>query len=134
MVKAGLEGRVHVESAGMGDWHVGNEADQRARESGQRRGYQLDQRAQQFTADFFDRFDVVVAMDRSNRAALRDLARDEGQRRKVHLLRDFDPGSPPGSDVPDPYYGGPEGFEQVLDLCEAACAGLVSRIVKGTLP
>jgi len=134
VAKAGLEARVHVESAGMGDWHVGSEADARARASGERRGYALDRLAQQFTPEFFDRFDIVIALDRSNRAALRDLAADDGQRRKVHLLRDFDPGSPPGTDVPDPYYGGPEGFEQVLDLCEAACAGLLARLVKGTLP
>jgi dipeptidyl aminopeptidase/acylaminoacyl peptidase/protein-tyrosine-phosphatase len=131
---AALAARVHVESAGTGDWHVGREADERARESGLRRGYALDRTAQQFTPEFFDRFDLVIAMDRSNRATLRDLAPDDRQRRKVHLLRDFDPGSPPGSDVIDPYYGGPEGFEQVLDMCEAACAGLLDRLFKGQLP
>ena len=126
----GLSARIHVESAGTGSWHVGDLADARARVAALARGYSLDRRAQQFTRRFFDRFDYVLAADEDNREHLSRLAPDENAATKIHLLRDFDAASPKGSDVPDPYYGGPEGFEQVLDICEAACRGLLEHLVR----
>ena len=86
--------------------------------------------ARQVRPEDFDRFDLLVAMDRDNLANLRRLAPDEQAARKARLLREFDPGSAgaPDLDVPDPYYGGADGFDHVLDLVEAACAGLLARL------
>ena len=121
MVEArGLADRIRIESAGTGSWHVGDRADPRSRKAAGVRGYALEGRAQQFTRRFFDRFDYVLVADSDNRDHLLRLASDDAARSKVHLLRDFDPASPKGSDVPDPYYGGTAGFEQVLDMIEEA--------------
>jgi protein-tyrosine phosphatase len=126
----GLSGRIHIESAGTGSWHVGDLADSRARTAAHARGYTLDKRAQQFTRRFFERFDHVLVADADNRDHLERLAPDESARLKIHLLRDFDAGSPKGSDVPDPYYGGTDGFERVLDICEASCRGLLEHLLR----
>ena len=128
--RRGLAGCIFIESAGTGSWHVGQRADARSRAAGSARGYALDRRAQQFTRRFFDRFDYVLVADDDNRAHLARLAPDEAAANKIHMLRDFDPASPKGSDVPDPYYGGPEGFELVIDVCEAACAGLLEHLAR----
>jgi low molecular weight protein-tyrosine phosphatase len=126
----GLSNRIHIESAGTGSWHVGQRADARSRTAGSARGYSLDRRAQQFTHRFFDRFDYVLVADDDNRAHLEGLAPNEIAARKIHMLRDFDETSPKGSEVPDPYYGGPEDFEIVIDVCEAACRGLLDHLVR----
>jgi len=124
----GLAQAVSVESAGTGDWHVGQRPDARAMETARRRGFALPGRAQQFSRAHFASFDYVIAMDRSNRAALLAMAEDEETRAKISLLRDFDPGSPAEAEVPDPYYGGPDGFEKVFDICEASCRGLLTHL------
>jgi protein-tyrosine phosphatase len=126
--KRGWTERFVIESAGTGDWHVGELADARARAAARQRGYRLDRRAQHFTESSFARFDYVLAADRDNRRHLDRIAPDDAARGKIHLLRDFDAVSPKGSDVPDPYYGGAEGFEHVLDICEAACRGLLLHL------
>jgi protein-tyrosine phosphatase len=125
----GLEDRVSIESAGTGDWHVGHQRDKRSRAVGQARGTPLDGHARQFIARDFDRYDMVIAMDRSNRDELLRMAPDPEARAKVSMLRAFEPGAPPDADVPDPYYGGPRGFEEVFDICEAACRGLLGHLV-----
>ena len=125
---AGLDGHIQIESAGTGDWHVGEPRDRRSSEVGHRRGSPLGGRARQFVASDFDRLDHVLAMDGRNLATLRELALDDGARAKVRLLRSFDPKSPADADVPDPYYGGPQGFDRVFDICEAACRGLLAEI------
>ena len=126
--KEGLAERIAVESAGTGDWHVGDPRDRRSRAVGAARGIPLEGTAQQFTSEDFDRFDHVLAMDRSNRDELLRLARDEKDKAKVRLLRSFDPKAPRDAEVPDPYYGGPRGFEDVFDMCEAACRGLIEHL------
>jgi protein-tyrosine phosphatase len=126
--RAGLGDRIAVESAGTGDWHVGAARDRRSRAVGAARGIPLEGEAQQFTRPDFDRFDHVLAMDRANRDELMRLARDDRDRAKVRLLRSFDPGAPPDAEVPDPYYGGPGGFEEVFDICERACRGLLEHL------
>jgi protein-tyrosine phosphatase len=126
--EAGLAARIHVESAGSGAWHLDEPADPRARAAAQARGVSLDGRAQQFTADDFARFDYVLSMDKRVRAALDALARTPDQRRRVHNFRDFDAGSPTSAEVPDPYYGGADGFERVFDICDAACRGLLAHM------
>ncbi len=123
-----LDREIAVDSAGTGDYHVGEPPDSRSAAAARGRGVILKGRAVQFTAADFDRFDAVLAMDRRNEESLLALARDDADRAKVHLLRDFDPASPEGSEVPDPYYGGEKGFETVLDVCEAACRGLLEHL------
>jgi protein-tyrosine phosphatase len=123
-----LAGGIDIESAGTGDWHVGHPRDRRSQAVGQARGIPLTGRAQQFTAASFDRYDHVIAMDRANRDELLQMARDDGDRAKVSLLRAFDERAPRDAEVPDPYYGGPGGFEQVFDICEAACRGLLAHL------
>ena len=126
--RAGLDGDIQIDSAGTGEWHVGEPRDRRSSEVGQRRGIPLGGRARQFVASDFARFDRVLAMDGQNLSALRDLAPDDAARAKVRLLRSYDPKSPADADVPDPYYGGPQGFDRVFDICEAACQGLLAEI------
>jgi protein-tyrosine phosphatase len=125
----GLEDRVGLDSAGTGDWHAGDPPDARATAAAQARGVTLAGAARQIGAADFDDYDLVLAADRSN---LRDLEAvvPAGARAKLHLLREFDPASARAGDldVPDPYYGGEDGFEHVLDLVEAACRGLLDTL------
>ena len=115
-----------VDSAGTGEWHVGHRADARAIEAAARRGIPIKSIARQFAPSDFEQFDYVVAMDRSNRSDLLRLASDDAGISKVHLLRNFDPNSPPESDVPDPYLEG--GFDAVFDICQAACEAFLEHI------
>jgi protein-tyrosine phosphatase len=126
--REGLADRVVVDSAGLGDWHVGGPRDSRSLKVGRRRGITLDGVARQFSAEDFARFDYVLAMDQQNRKGLLALAPDDEARAKVHLLRSFDAAAPPGAEVPDPYYGGPRGFDEVFDICDAACRGLLEHL------
>lgn len=126
--QAGLEHAIAVDSAGTGAWHVGEAPDRRSQVVGKRRGIPLGGQARQFKSADFSRFDYVLAIDRDIQAELADLAPSPEARAKIHLLRAFDPASPRDADVPDPYYGGPEGFEHVFDLCEAACRGLLDHL------
>jgi protein-tyrosine phosphatase len=123
-----LEGAVHIESAGTGDWHVGEPRDRRSQATGAARGIPLWGRAQQFTAADFARFDYVLAMDSANRDNLLKMAPDAEARAKVTMLRAYEPGAvgENAADVPDPYYGGAHGFEDVFDICQAACAGFLA--------
>jgi protein-tyrosine phosphatase len=125
---AGLSDRIAVDSAGTAAYHVGEAADARARSAGRQRGYTLNGRARQFARADFDRFDYVLAMDEDNRRALLKLAPSAAAKSKVRLLRSFDATAPDGAEVPDPYYGGPRGFDEVIDICERACRGLLTRI------
>src|SRR5581483_3589095 len=128
--QAGLTDRISVESAGTGDWHVGHPRDRRSRSVGEARGIPLTGVARQFTAADFDDYDHVLAMDRSNRDDLLAMGRDARDRAKVRLLRSFDPSAPPDAEVPDPYYGGPRGFDEVFDICERACRGLLAQLTR----
>jgi protein-tyrosine phosphatase len=121
--KEGVE--VEVRSAGIGDWHVGAPPDERSQHHARGRGYDLSaQRARQVAPSDFEEFDLIVAMDRGHLSALERMA-PARKRSKVRMLV-------PGRDVPDPYYGGPEGFEKVLDLVEEACARLLQELSKPT--
>jgi protein-tyrosine phosphatase len=127
---AGLEQAVEIESAGTGDWHVGKPPDERATVAAARRGVELGGAARTVEAADFERFDLLVAMDRDNRAELERRAPSVAARERIVLLREFDPEAVAADEleVPDPYYGGPDGFEHVLDVVERACRGLLDHV------
>ena len=125
---AGLAGAVEVDSAGTAGYHSGDPPDARARAAGRRFGVEVGGRARQFKRADFERFDYVLAMDRANFDDLIELTGDEGARQKLFLLRSFDPESPEGASVPDPYYGDDEDFDDVVRICLAACAPLLQRL------
>jgi protein-tyrosine phosphatase len=131
--EAGLEGSIELDSAGTGAWHVGSPPDARAVAAARDRGIALEGFARQVRPEDFDDFDLLLAMDRSNLRELRQLADGESGKAKVRLLREFDPASAGDQDleVPDPYYGAAGGFDEVLDLVQGACAGLLARIGGG---
>jgi protein-tyrosine phosphatase len=117
--KAGLD--LRIESAGLGDWHVGQPPDERAQHHAKGRGYDLSaQRARQVRLRDFDDFDLILAMDRGHLRALQRMAPPE-HRAKLRLFA-------ADRDVPDPYYGGAQDFERVLDLVEDQCRGLLEEL------
>lgn len=123
----GLGAQVQIDSAGTGDWHVGEPPDRRAREMLARHGIDISNlRARQVNGADFDAFDLLLAMDRDNLATLKRTAPD-GTGHKVRLFLDFAPDLA-GTEVPDPYFGGPDGFEQVFELVEAGANGLADHI------
>lgn len=127
---AGLEGRIEVDSAGTGDWHVGKAADIRTRQAAQQRGYDLSAlRGRQVKAADFNAFDLILAMDNSNLHDLQQLRPSNASAELDLFLRRYQLEL---DEVPDPYYGGEAGFEQVLDLLEQACDALLIEL-KGRL-
>ena len=123
-----LTTQIEIDSAGTGDWHVGEPPDRRAKAAGKRRGIDVTGRARRIVAADFEYFDYVIAMDRSNQHDLVRLAPRAADEGKVALFRSFDSDSLRDADVPDPYYGEGDGFTTVLDICEAACRGLLQHI------
>lgn len=121
-----MEERFVVDSAGTGSWHVGEPPDPRSTAVARAHGVELPGRARQIQPADFDDFDVIVAMDREN---LRDLERlaDDGSRARLHLLREFDPDGG-GDEVPDPYFGGPGGFENVYAMVRRSCERLLEEL------
>lgn len=125
---AQLTTQIEIDSAGTGAWHVGEPPDRRAHAAGKRRGLDVRGRARKVVVEDFERFDYIVAMDRSNRSELRHLAPSDDAQLKIELLRNYDAESPKDAEVPDPYYGGGDGFERVIEICEAGCRGLLEHI------
>ncbi len=125
---AGLDDVIEIDSAGTGDWHAGELPDPRTRTAARRRGLDLDHRARQFTREDLGAFDLVLAMDRQNLRHLRYMTTGRPHAPEIRLLRSFDPTAAVDADVPDPYAGGADGFEEVLDQCERACAGLLVHL------
>ena len=122
---AGLSDQFVIDSAGTSGWHEGSRADSRSREAASRRGIDITSRSRQFLPTDFDRFDYVIAMDADNRANLEALASSDAERDKIHVMRQYNSPPAPHLEVPDPYYGGATGFEDVLDICEDASRGLL---------
>lgn len=120
---------LEIDSAGTADYHVGEPPDRRSIAAARRRGYDLASlRARQVRRDDFNRFDWVLAMDGANLAELERQSPDSASAR-LALFLDFAPGGD-HTEVPDPYYGGIEDFERVLDLCETAARGLLARLAE----
>jgi protein-tyrosine phosphatase len=127
VAQAGLQDAIHVDSAGTLDYHVGSPPDERSSRHAHQRGYDLSAlRARQVHARDFERFDLILAMDWQNLEELQSLC-PPGHEHKLKRLMEF---APPGwgEVVADPYYGGRDGFERVLDHVEAACEGLLSHL------
>jgi protein-tyrosine phosphatase len=122
-LRAGIE--LRIESAGLGDWHVGSPPDERAQHHARNRGYDLSaQRARQVSLRDFDDFDLILAMDRGHLRVLQGMAPAQ-HRTKIRLFV-------AEADVPDPYYGGAAGFERVLDLVEEHCRSLLEELKRAT--
>ena len=130
--QAGLSDRIEIDSAGIGSWHAGELADPRTRAVAQKRGLRLTSRARQVTFDDLDEFDIVVAMDAENLRGLEALRAQAAPGAEVRRLREFD-SEADELDVPDPYYGGDNGFERVHDMVERACAGLLEHVRRNRL-
>ncbi|MET1080121.1 MAG: low molecular weight protein-tyrosine-phosphatase [Pseudomonas sp.] len=124
--RAGLAHRISLDSAGTGDWHVGKAPDMRTRLAAQRRGYDLSTlRGRQVEVADFERFDLILAMDLSNLQQLQALRPGTAKAELDLFLRRYGQGL---DEVPDPYYGGEDGFEQVLDLLESAADALIDEL------
>ncbi len=130
--REGLADRVRVDSAGTGAYHVGESPDHRAQEAARRRGINLSKlRARKATAQDFRRFDYIVAMDRENHRKLSAIC-PRGEEHRLYMFMDFAPDLG-RREIPDPYYGGSQGFDVVLDLIDAAGKGLIEDIRKNHL-
>ncbi len=120
----------HIDSAGTADYHTGNAPDHRSVAAAARRGYDIaGLRARQVCREDFASFDLLLAMDCSNLAALRQLTKSKPDAEKIRLFLSYSPAAD-SAEVPDPYYGGPADFERVIDLCELAARGLISDLGK----
>ncbi|MHA6795184.1 low molecular weight protein-tyrosine-phosphatase [Pseudonocardia bannensis] len=124
LARAGLSDQVSVTSAGTGGWHVGNPADERAAAVLRAHGYPDTHVARQVDAEVLSA-DLIIALDSEHRRALQ---RSVPEPDRVRLLRSFDPAAPAGAEVPDPYYGGPDGFDEVLAMVKAAMPGLLDWV------
>ena len=127
---AGLTGKVEVESAGTGDWHAGEPMDSRARAALSGRGYDGSRHeARQIRASWLDGYDLMLAMDSSNLADLLEMAAgDSGLAGRIQLMRSFDPAAPADAEVPDPYYGSAEDYDEVFELVDAAARSLARQL------
>ena len=125
VAEAGLEREIEVESAGTGDWHIGYPPDERSVAAAAARGVELTGEARQVARGDFEDFDLLIAMDRQNEHDLQRLARTGEDREKVRLLRSYADGE---LDVPDPYYGGEDGFDEVVGIVERSCRALLEEI------
>ena len=125
----GLADHIHIDSAGTHAYHVGEQPDTRAQQTARSRGIDLSkQRARKVNANDFEQFDYVLAMDSDNHMILASLCSDDNSER-LNLFLDFAEGRSE-AEIPDPYYGGPQGFEHVFDLVEEASRGLIEDIRK----
>ena len=126
--EAGVAADFEIDSAGTGDWHVGEPPDPRAAAAALSHGVVLSGRARVVTNGDLRRFDQVIAMDRDNLEVLREMARGHGATARLGLLREHDPLANGQDDVPDPYYGGPSGFEDAYRIVSRSCSVLLAGL------
>jgi protein-tyrosine phosphatase len=126
--EAGLADRFEIDSAGTSSYHTGSPPDSRTAGVARARGLVLEHAARQMVGDDLQRFDYVVVMDASNRGKVERLAQRVDGRAELRMLREFDPESNGDLDVPDPYFGGTDGFEDVHDMVERSCRALLQHI------
>lgn len=124
----GIENEFEIDSAGTSAWHAGEKADARMRRHASKRGYKLTSLSRKFNPDTdFDYFDIIVAMDNDNLRDMKNMVRSKGDEKKLFLMTDFSK-EYDYDYVPDPYYGGDQGFELVIDLLEDASSGLLKHL------
>lgn len=129
--EAGMTNDFLIDSAGIGNWHVGSLPDKRMRRHGAARGLRIDHLARQFHADSdFGKFDYIIVMDDDNYRTVTAMARTESDRKKVIKMADYLRNHPKSHSVPDPYYGGDADFELALDLIEDGCAHLLKALTR----
>lgn len=131
--REGLAGRVTIRSAGTGGWHAGNLPDARMRGAAKNRGYNLQSRARQVTEDDLHEHHLVLVMDEQNLREIQTFDRKRQHGEKIRLFCDFCTDHD-AKEVPDPYYGGEQGFEHVLDLLEDGCRGVIEHIRRNGSP
>jgi protein-tyrosine phosphatase len=131
--RAGVLDRFEVDSAGTGAWHIGEPPDSRMKRVAASHGLKYNGRARQIRPEDLENFDLIIAMDRENLTDLQRLVRSAAVDQKIRLLREFDPYGGPGSGVPDPYYGGIDGFEEVYQIVERSTRNLLDAILAGKL-
>ncbi|KPP99162.1 MAG: protein tyrosine phosphatase [Bacteroidetes bacterium HLUCCA01] len=127
VMEDGLEEYFEIDSAGTGSWHVGNPANSKSQDIANQHGIRLLSRARQALASDLEYFDLTVAMDHSNAADLQAMAVKDEHEEKIVLLRDFDTDPGDGA-VPDPYYGGMDGFKNVFDIVYRSCRALLDTL------
>jgi protein-tyrosine phosphatase len=127
LAEAGLDGQIEVDSAGTGDWHIGQPPDRRMTLAAAQAGLRLSGCARRIQRDDFETADLILVMDRQNLRDVRALAPSPEARAKVRLFREFDPDAD-GLEVPDPYYGDAEGYRRVVTITRAAALGLVRHL------
>jgi protein-tyrosine phosphatase len=123
----GLADRFEIDSAGTGAWHVGDPPDARSTLVAEQHGIVLDSRARQVEPDDFERFDYIIVMDRDNLRTLERMSENNGSEARIELLRMYE-AERDGDEVPDPYYGGSSGFEQVYKMVKRSCQGLLRHL------
>lgn len=125
----GLENRVEIDSCGTSDYHIGDGADPRTLANAARHGVPVEHSARQLIPEDLQNFDFIVAMDKNNYRNIVRLAPDKALTRKVRLMREFDPEAQEG-EVPDPYHGGEEGFQEVFDILNRSIENFISHLRK----
>jgi protein-tyrosine phosphatase len=128
LIDAGVANRVHLDSAGIGGWHVGKPPDRRMQAAAEAYGLPLQGWARQVASGELADWDLILAMDRENLTDLRAMAPDDDVRSRIRLFREYDADAT-SAEVPDPYYGGSQGFAEVVTICRAAADGLANHIV-----
>lgn len=131
--QSGVGSKYRVDSAGTSSWHLGESPDARMRRVAAQHGLHYQGHARQVNRQDLEKFDLIIAMDRDNRAILYSLAQGASQQEKIHLLREFDPQGQYNSEVPDPYYGGVDGFEETYHIVERSCQSLLEALETGRL-
>jgi protein-tyrosine phosphatase len=130
--EGGFAGKYQLDSAGTSAYHVGERPDSRMRQVARERGLEYTGRARQFRREEIDHFDLILAMDKNNYRIIKGWAKTPEDEAKIRLMREFDPRGGEDLDVPDPYYGGIEGFMTTFDIIKGSCAGLLSELESGT--
>jgi protein-tyrosine phosphatase len=125
----GVEHLFEIDSAGISGYHAGDSPDERSVATALRRGVAVVGRSRKLGRHDLSRFDYVIVMDEDNLGGVQRLAADQPAKARVHLLREWDPKGGPGHGVPDPYYGGPRGFEDVHDIVERSCRPLLDHLL-----
>lgn len=130
----GISNKFQLDSAGTSAYHVGEAPDRRMRQVAAEHGFKYTGQARQFRREDLINHDLIIVMDKNNRQILASLAEDQAQINKIRMMREFDPQGDGNLDVPDPYYGGVEGFQETFQIVKRSCEGLLEVLESGLSP